>query len=286
MKAYVTAVAGIAAVGFLLLTGCAGGPPPVQPPVPAEAKAKGVSAVRSAVLDKTDHMTVHLDDAREVLYVQSFGNSAAVGALFGPLGMMANIANTKAVTEADQAKMMGKIPVHASLAFSEAAQEAGLPLGPTWTQGGVNLSPYLYLVKLGDGKVLAASALVVEAPTPGALLPQARYLYQFPLGYTVDELSLATPVTIAEIERQLQAGYAELIRFYLSDKSDAMSGEKLVKYKSDFLSPRFDFEQGGKIAAEDAERVWIRNVFGVAAVLRSNITIVGPWEQPKARESN
>jgi hypothetical protein len=269
---------GVAVLTFMLLAGCAGGPPPVQPPVPAEAKAKGVSAVRSAVLDKTDHMTAHLDDAREVLYVQSFGNSVAVGALFGPLGIMANIASTKAATEADQAKLQGRIPVHASQAFREAAQDTGLPLGPKWTEGGVNFSPYLHLVKLGDGKVLAASALVVEAPTPGAFFPQARYLYQLPLGYTVDELSLATPATVAEIDKQLQAGYVELIRFYQSDKSEAMSGEKMVKYKSDFLNPRFDFEAGGKIAAENAERVWIRNVFGIAAVLRSNITIVGPWE--------
>jgi len=269
---------GVAVLVLMLLAGCAGGPPPVQPPVPAEAKAKGVSAVRSAVLDKTDHMTAHLDDAREVLYLQSFGNSVAVGALFGPLGIMANMASTKAATEADQAKLQGRIPVHASQAFREAAQETGLPLGPKWTEGGVNFSPYLHLVKLGDGKVLAASALVVEAPTPGAFFPQARYLYQLPLGYTVDELSLATPATVAEIDRQLQAGYVELIRFYQSDKSEAMSGEKLVKYKSDFLNPRFDFEAGGKIAAENAERVWIRNVFGIAAVLRSNITIVGPWE--------
>jgi len=57
-----------------------------------------------------------------------------------------------------------------------------------------------------------------------------------------------------------------------------MDGEKLVKYKSDFLSPRFDFEAGGTIAAEKPERVWIRNVFGIAAVLRPNINIVGPWE--------
>ena len=282
MKAFVTTVAGIAVLGLSLLTGCASGPPPVHPPVTAEAKAKGVSAVRSAVLDKTDHMTVHLDDAREVLYVQTFGNSAAVGVLFGPLGVLANIANTKAVTEADQARLMNKIPVRASQAFSEAVAEAGLALGSTRTEGGVNLSPYLYFVKLGDGKVLAASALVVEAPTPGALLPQARYLYQHSRGYTIDELSMATPETVAEINKQLRAGYVELIRFYLSDKSEAMSAEKLVKYKSDFLSPRFDFEGGGRIAAETAERIWIRNIFGVAAVLRPNITVVGPWELAQA----
>lgn len=269
---------GVAVLALVLLAGCASGPPRVQPPVPTEAKAKGASAVRSTVLDNTDHMVVHLDDAREVLYVQSFGNSVAVGALFGPLGVMANIAATKAATEVDQAKLKGKIPVSASQTFRDAAKEAGLPLEPKRTEGGVNFSPYLHVVKLSDGNVLLASALVVEAPTPGALFPQARYFYQLPLRYTVDDLSLSKPATVAEIGKQLQTGFVELIRFYQGDKSEAMGAEKMVRFKSDFLSPRFDFEQGGKIAAENAERVWIRNIFGVAAVLRANVTIVGPWE--------
>ncbi len=223
-------------------------------------------------------MVVHLDDAREVLYVQSFGNSVAVGALFGPLGVLANIAATKAATEADQAKLKGKIQVSAGLAFREAAKETGLPLDAKRTDGGVNFSPYLHIVKLSDGNVLLASALIVEAPTPDALLPHARYLYQLPLRYTVDDLSLATQAAVAEIGKQLQTGYIELIRFYLRDKSEAMGSEKTVKYKSDFLSPRFDFEQGGKIAAENAERIWIRHAIGIAAILRPNVTIVGPWE--------
>ncbi len=141
-----------------------------------------------------------------------------------------------------------------------------------------NFSPYLSLVKLSDGNVLLASALVVEAPTPGALLPQATYLYQLPLRYTVNELELATPAMVAEIGKRLQEGYVEMIRFYQNDKPEAITGEQLVKFKSDFLSPRFDFEVGGKIAAENADRIWIRNIFGIAAVLRSNITIVGPWK--------
>jgi hypothetical protein len=269
---------GVAVLALMLLAGCASGPPPVQPPVPVAAKAKGVSAVRSAVLDNTDHMTVHVDDAREVLYVQSFGNSVAVGALLGPLGVMANIAATKAVTESDQARLKGKVPLSATKAFKVAAQETGLSLAPERAEGGVNFSPYLYLVKLSDGNVLMASALVVEAPTPGAVLPQARYVYQLPFRYSIDELEALTPDGVAEIGNQLQAGYAEVIRFYQNDKPEAINQEKLVRYKSDFLSPRFDFEMGGKIAAESPDRIWIRHVFGVAAVQRSNITIVGPWE--------
>lgn len=269
---------GVAVLALALLVGCASGPPRVHPPVPSEAKAKGVSAVRSAALDHTDHMVVHLDDAREVVYVQHFGNSVVVGALFGVLGVMVNIAATNAVTEADQAKLKGRIQVSPSQALRDAAEEVGFPLDTKQTEGGVNFSPYLHVVKLSDGKVLLASALVVEAPTPGALLPQARYFYQLPLRYTVDDLTVATPAAVAEIGKQLQKGYVELIRFYKSDKSEALVGEKMVKYKSDFLSPRFDFEQAGKIAGEDAERIWIRNVFGIAAVLRSNLTIIGPWE--------
>lgn len=263
---------------IMLLAACAGGPPPVQPPVPAAVKAKGSAAVRSALLDETNHMLVHLDDEREVIYVQSFGNSLAVGALFGPLGVLANISATKAVTEADQARMKGKITASASKAFKAAAQETGLPLASQRVEGGVNFSPYLYLVKQSDGKVLLASALLVEAPTPGALLSQARYLYQLPLGYTVEELEKTTPVMVEEINRQLQAGYVEMIRFYQNDRSEAVNEEKLVKYKSDFLSPRFDFEAGGKIAAETADRVWIRYAIGVAVILRPNIKVLGPWE--------
>lgn len=262
----------------LVLAGCASGPPPIYPPVPTEIKEKGHTASHSKLLDNTDHMTVHLDEAREVVYVQSFGNSVAVGALLGPLGALANIASTRAATEADQAKLKDKVRVLPDQVFRDAARDAGFSLSANPVEGGANLSPYLHVIKMSDDKLLLASALVVEAPVPGALWPISRYLYQLPLQYTIDELSMAKSETNSEIEKQMKAGYIELIRFYQKDSAAAAANEKLVKYKSDFLSPRFDFEAAGRIVSEDSERIWVRHVSGVASVLKKNITIIGPWE--------
>lgn len=265
-------------LAVVLLAGCAGGPPALHPPVPAEVRAKGVSVVHSTALDETSHIIVHLDEAHEVVYAQSFGNSVAVGVMLGPLGVLANVAATKAVTENDLAKLKGKIPVSASAVFSLAADETKLQLAEQRTDGGVKLSPYLYLVKLSDGKVLLAAALLVEVPNPGGAATQARYMYQLPLRYSVDELAAASPAMLDNIAKQLQTGYVEMIRFYQNDKPATMARERLVKYRSDFLSPRFDFEAPGKVVAQKADRIWIRHSFGVAAVLRPNITVVGPWE--------
>lgn len=105
--------------------------------------------------------------------------------------------------------------------------------------------------------------------------------YQLSLRYTLHDLSGATPEMLADITRHLQAGYVALIRFCQGDTVAAEGHENMVKYTSDFLSPRFSFDQPGKLVAETEERVWIRNVFGVASVLRANVSTVGPWESPR-----
>jgi hypothetical protein len=56
-------------LSVLVLSACAG-TPIVQPPVPDSAKQNGVSVGRAVVLDTTDHMTVHLDAGKEIVYSQ------------------------------------------------------------------------------------------------------------------------------------------------------------------------------------------------------------------------
>lgn len=265
------------AISSFLLSACAG-TPVFQPPVPNEAKSKGLSVSRSVMLDSTDHMTVHLDSRKEIIYSQQFGNSFAVGALFGPLGVLANIAATKVKTDSDKEKIFGKISILPSAVFDESLNKAELSNSKSEVQGGVNLSPYMYVVKNNNNTLMFAAALIVEANTPGAPLPYAKYMYQLPTKLTLDELNSFTAESNSKLKDELQHGYVELLDFYKSDSPSKIDTEKVVRFKSDFLNPRFEFETPGKIASETSDRVWVRHYMGVAAISKSNFNLVGPWE--------
>lgn len=269
----------ISLLSAMLLAACAGGPPRIHPVVPDEVKAKGNSAVRSAMLDETNHMTVHIDEKKEIVYNQSFGNSVAVGALFGPLGVLANIAATNAVTESDKSKINNKITLAPSSAFAEAAKTSGLQLKQDKATEGANFSPYLLLTKLEDEKVLFSSALLVEAPTPGAIIPQVVYRYQLPTVLNIEEIESITPQKLEALDQQLKTGYVELIKFYQTDSKTKFDSEKLFKLRSNFMNPRFDFEMPVQVISDADDRIWIRTMTGIASILKTNATLTGPWEE-------
>lgn len=166
----------IAFVFFLALGGCASAPQN-QAPFSARQAGGDIALARAAALDQTDHMSKHLDEAKQVLYFQNFGGGgAAVGVLLGPVGVAANIKAIDSNTSKDVDVLRNKTDADPILAFKSAAGHSGRVLHEQPNGTASRATPYVYVVKTQqDPDVLAiAAALLVESPSDKAANERTR----------------------------------------------------------------------------------------------------------------
>lgn len=245
----------------LCLAACAT-PPRFQDPHQATAQDP-LSLGRSALLLPTSHMAQHLDSDKSILYSQSFGGGGlATGLMFGPLGTAANIAMINSITKEDTQQMFGKLQVDPVESFSRAAERMEIPVQ---SQGSTShaLTPYLYVTKTSESSLSIATALIFESAgrTP------AKYMYQLPGSYSVQQLSTLDAQGVATLQSEVDAGFARVLGLFSTDTTSAY--EQSITIKSDFLSPRFTFDVQGAIVKEETDVVWLRSYGGVFGLQKS-----------------
>lgn len=271
----------LATIGTLSLTGCASAPTN-QGPYATRHSNGDMALARTAVLDQTNHMVKHLDEHKRAIYFQNFGGGgAAVGLLLGPLGVAANVKAIDSATTNDVEALRGRIASNPVVTFKSAASRLGVVVHEQPNGTAARATPYLYVVKMQDEPeaLSIAAALIIESPSDkpakrknAPAQPQWRYkfMYQLPGEYTLASLAALDSAAQQKLEMDLDSGFAKLLTMMASDTEQNAAKERAVKFKSTFLVPRFDFEQTGKLIAEESEMVWIRNPTGVYGIQRKS----------------
>lgn len=254
--------AALAALAALLLTACASTPPPPQPPLPVPKPGEAWQLGRAKSLDATNHTVMHLDAERNQLYIQNFGGGGVALGLMGPFGVAANIGMIESNTKADVAQLQGKLQVRPREAFAEAVRRSG---GRVAADAVAVATPYLHVVKGAPERVHLAAALIVEGGE-GTAAWRRTYLYQLDETQTVASLAAFDAAAGTRLQRQLEAGYSELLAQIASETAATIAAEAPVLVTSEFITPRFEFEFAAQLVKRDAQRVWVRNFGGVTAV--------------------
>lgn len=254
----------------VVLSGCAGRP--LLDPVPEIAKKEGGVLVRSTLLDKTDHMTRHLNKDKNILYFQNFGGGGAALGLLGPLGVAANMKMIESNTEDDVKLFSDKLDTDPVKMFTEAAVQVSYSIDSATQGRPTKFSPYLYVVKVQEDKLLVAAAMIVDVDMADKKWT-GRYMYQLPLIYTAETLSKADKQASSELSKHLILGFSELIKTFKTENPEAIKNEKPITFKSEFVFPRFDLEMRGALIAESNDRAWIRTVGAVYSLAKSEVKI-------------
>jgi hypothetical protein len=254
---------------FMLGACATGAPPTPQSAPPKTLSSAGFTVARTALVDETNHMQKHVDRAKQIVYFQNFGGGGAgLGVLLGPIGVAANISMIDGVTQKDVDQIKDRIAIDPGALFAEAARRHNLPAG----QGGdaPRVTPYLLLSKANETTVLAAAALIVEQGQ-GATLWRGKYMLQLPRSYSVAELAALDATGTEQLRQAMAQGFDALLVRLQAEATARADGEKAITFKSDLLSPRFDFEMSGRLIADDGQLAWVRVIGGVFAVRKPNI---------------
>jgi len=224
----------------LLATACA---TPQYQQVPKVDYAVSHELGKSELLQATDHMTRLLDDRQSILYFQNFGGGgAAVGVMLGPFGVAANMKMIESVTDEDAAMLKGKIIIDpVEIFFRQSGALAILNQGAATGKAAI-VSPYLYVSKTEDEQLLVGCALLVDYRPTGTEW-RGKYMYQLPLKYAKAEVAKGlSEEQRATLVREVTAGFQSLAKLYVADRKGELGAGTEVKFKSDFVSPRFNFD--------------------------------------------
>lgn len=255
-----------AAMTALLLTACATTPPKLLTAPPGTAN--GYTLARTDTLDKTDHMTRHLNKDKNIVYTQmAGGGGAGLGLLLGPLGVLANVKLIESKTTAEVALLNDKIAVAPRTLFADAVRKNGMALDAT--PQAYRATPYLYITKRED-KLHVLSAMIVESG--GAEKWSATYQYQLPRSYSVEELANLDAAATRSLQEQAAAGFDKLVQRVAAEKQERIDQEPSILFRSRLLAPILDVELIGSLAGEEDDVVWVRNPGNVVGLRKANIT--------------
>lgn len=225
---------------ILALAGCVAAPPPQElPAIPANADhALG----RHEALDMTSHMQGHLDERREIVYLQSQGGGgAALGLALGPLGVMANAQAIKETTRADLDRLGGQVVADVPAAFMKASAQRGFSLSDA-TDSFVEVSPYVLVTRVNDTEIRYAAAMMLSTDEAG-IEWSGKFVSELPLRNTLDDAAAGIDFeNDPELRAMLVDGFDDVIDLYQRDRAGQLGEGQERKIKSLLLSPRHDFE--------------------------------------------
>ncbi|MDB5859617.1 MAG: hypothetical protein JWQ76_3306 [Ramlibacter sp.] len=255
----------------LLLSACAGGPPPMQPPQPRPVGLVPHVLSRSAQVDQTSHVSGHLDDDRRIVYFQTEGGGGVgLGLLLGPLGVMANVSLIEARTKADIDQMRGKLGIDVKSAFVQAAANAGFALGDSANASQPRITPYLHVRKL-EGDTLRVSAAILVEQGEGAQKWTGRYVFELPGLHSLAALSSTDTQRATGMATAVGEGYVRLLRRLVAESPQQLAKERLIDFKVGWQPPAYGFERQGMLVAEEQDVVWIRLPEGIHALRRETV---------------
>jgi hypothetical protein len=97
-------------------------------------------------------------------------------------------------------------------------------------------------------------------------------MLQLPGTYSFASVAALDQPTTLRIAGDLESAYVSLLQRLAAESVHSIEKEPQVKFKSPFITPRFEFELLGKLAAADTDVVWVRMPTGLFGVRPSHIT--------------
>ncbi|MGI0152494.1 hypothetical protein ACQ661_02310 [Pseudidiomarina sp. WS423] len=269
---------------LLFLAGCTAAPY-FQAPAPALNANQEISyqLFTNESVKTASHMQVHLDEAKDIAYVQSFGGGGvAVGVAFGPLGVLANIGMIQAETDADLEQLYGKLPLPVADMFSQAATKQAMQHN---ANSEVRFHPFVLVVRDEDEMLRMGTALIVEVAQADGSVWGGRYTHQtslhLPLADIADGMNDTEHTTV---HGALEQSFEEILALYLNDRMGNYIESDHVVISSTFLSPRFKLEVNGKVLERHSDRVTLRSGAGLISLpLDDSLTMKNATvKKPKA----
>lgn len=228
----------LAVAGSLLISACASVPMTYHSAQQSNPSTKyTVEPLKdSAAVDRVERF---LDSKHSVLYMQNQGGGgAAVGLLFGPLGVLANSEAIKKQTGVDADMLMGKLPVDIEKIFATSMGECGGFVQVSQSAVDPVLSPVLYVEKIDDAHIRFASLLYVMTSKDGKSTNR-QYIYELPDNYTKEEIARGlTPAEMAQLSADTQIGFNWIVATYSLDVRGGFSPHVKAAIHSDFVTPR------------------------------------------------
>lgn len=243
-----------------ILSACATAPKLLSAPPQKEALGT-YKVVHSPLLDQTNHMVKPINADKDMIYVQSFGGSVAVGILLGPMGTIGNIMNISRITQNDIDQLFGKVNIQPLAIFNELTSAQGIAFSKTSTNP-QKITPYVLIVKQEDDQLLLASSIIVEQTDVNNKPWVGRYVYQIPVKYTINQLAHLDENTTTQLKNSLATGFSKLLTRINDENSSMPEKEQKIKIKSHFIDPRFNFDIAGSLIAQNSDETWVRT-FGV-----------------------
>ncbi len=251
-------------VTALALTACSAPVPKFQSAVPDAGKSTYAMASAPA-LATTSSTIQHLDNDKTIVYQQNYGGGGAgLGLLLGPIGVAANASMIESMTKSDAEKMREKILVKPRNVFESAARKKGVQLDNVTD---ARITPYLYVSKTENDRLLVASAMIVEQAAWSG-----KYMYQLPVTYSVDELAGLDGNATVQLQNAVEGGFEALLQQMQAESAASEASEKPITFKSDFVTPRFGFDMYGSLVGTDNDVVWVRTVGAVYGLRKSNVS--------------
>lgn len=254
-------------IAITLVLGACASAPPLQQPL-ALPQTKNITIFRSPVLDQTAHTVQHLNEEKDIVYYQTYGGGGVGLGLLGPFGVAANIKMIEANTMKDVGEMKGKININVAAIFQAAAMQQEFSILQGQQPSTLKLNPYLLVEKTEGDLLMLASAVIVDA---GGKYPH-KYLVQLPETYSVAALAALTEEQLSELTASVAKGYQLILDRIEREYSATPLAEQKIMFKSEFLTPRFNFEMSGSLIEESDNLVWIRMIGSVAGVMPSSVT--------------
>lgn len=215
-----------------------------------------------------------LDDARSIHYLQFFGGGgAAIGVLFGPLGVVANVRAIERATAADVAILKGKLPLDPLAMEREVAR--GIPelMAAAPDASAVRLTPEVVVVRMKDDRLLFGSTLLVDYGPIGRSWKRT-YVHQSAFTATKAEVAQGlTPAQLRDLEAQLRAGFQAVTALYLEELHGTASRIGEVKFKSEFVTPRVQIEFTAEELSGPADRLVARVALTTYSLPRSGVLV-------------
>lgn len=264
----------VAVVFAAMLSGCASAPV-IFTPASHEQMSTEHQLVSSEALKLSSNVISHLNDQQDIIYVQNFGGGGvAVGVLLGPLGVLANVAAIQSETNADVELLHGKIAFDPQSALRAVAPNYGIELAHD-SPHAVNLTPYVQVVRDDQKQLLFGTGLIITTTLNDGRPYSARYFSQTELSFSKQQVADGLDdAQQQQLQQVLQDSIAYTVELYLSDRKGEFSSTEIVRFESEFISPRIMFTQQGHLLRNDSQRLIVRSFDHVLSLPQSAVTIV------------
>lgn len=220
-----------------------------------------------------NHMNRYLDNNQTIVYTQNFGGGGVGVGLLGPFGVAANMNMIEEITKSDTLKLKGKIRIDVNAIYKSVFTSVHGLSGASGLDNAATITPVVDVIKMSDDKVGISTGLIVDY-NPAKITWKGKYRYKLDKDYSLSGIASGWSDEQKDSFKQSVAnGFREVTKLYRDDVNKQLTKIRDIKFKSEFTSPRFNFDQMGYEVGGNTDRIYIRSFGVVFSLLRQSVVI-------------